>query len=280
MGDVQHRLALGVEPRQHLEHLRRGVGVEVAGRLIADDQHRITCQRARDRDPLLLTTRQLRRQMIELVPQPDELRGCAPPARTARVWSRDARNRAAAPRSRAPSGLAAAGRTGTRSRRSPPATRRAAPRSSDRSARRRPSPSPRSGRSIPVIMLMIVDLPLPDGPTIATISPVAIDRSTPRNAGYSSLPLRYTFSTPTSSINVVAIARDPEWRTATVPTVDLLDDRVRDVRAQPSTIRRSSATAIGRAPHAGSVLIPDSRARRRRASICCAGSVGSSSRPR
>ena len=56
-------------------------------------------------------------------------------------------------------------------------------------------------------MLMIVDLPLPEGPTIATISPAAIDRSTPRNAGYSSLPVRYTFSTPTSSINVaVALA--------------------------------------------------------------------------
>jgi hypothetical protein len=43
---------------------------------------------------------------------------------------------------------------------------------------------------MPVIMFMMVDLPLPDGPTTAIISPSWISRSTPRNAGYSSLPVR------------------------------------------------------------------------------------------
>src|SRR6185312_7168456 len=51
---------------------------------------------------------------------------------------------------------------------------------------------------------LIVDFPLPDGPTIATISPAAIARSTPRSASYASLPLRYTFSTPASSIRIAA----------------------------------------------------------------------------
>jgi hypothetical protein len=41
---------------------------------------------------------------------------------------------------------------------------------------------PEVGRSIPAIRLMIVVLPLPDGPVIATISPAAMARSTPRSA--------------------------------------------------------------------------------------------------
>jgi hypothetical protein len=57
---------------------------------------------------------------------------------------------------------------------------------------RRPSTVtvPAVGRSMPVIMFMIVDLPLPDGPTIATMSPSAIVRSTPRRAAYSTRPVR------------------------------------------------------------------------------------------
>jgi hypothetical protein len=49
---------------------------------------------------------------------------------------------------------------------------------------RRPSTAtdPELGRSIPVIRFRIVVLPLPDGPTTATISPATIDRSTPRKA--------------------------------------------------------------------------------------------------
>ena len=35
---------------------------------------------------------------------------------------------------------------------------------------------------MPVIMFMTVDLPLPDRPTIATMSPRSIVRSTPRSA--------------------------------------------------------------------------------------------------
>src|SRR5512133_1159156 len=39
--DVEDGLALVVQPVQELEHLRRGVCVEVAGRLVADDQFRV-----------------------------------------------------------------------------------------------------------------------------------------------------------------------------------------------------------------------------------------------
>ena len=42
--------------------------------------------------------------------------------------------------------------------------------------------TPAVGRSIPVIMFMIVVLPLPEGPTIATIWPSSMVRSTPRSA--------------------------------------------------------------------------------------------------
>ena len=43
------------------------------GRLVAHDQPRIGRERARDRDPLLLPAGELRRQMIELVAEPDQL---------------------------------------------------------------------------------------------------------------------------------------------------------------------------------------------------------------
>ncbi len=55
---------------------------------------------------------------------------------------------------------------------------------------------PAVGRSIPVKTLRIVDFPLPDGPTMAISSPRLMVTSTPLSAGYSSRPVRYTFSTP------------------------------------------------------------------------------------
>src|SRR5579862_2227814 len=71
--DVQHRLTLVIQTLEQLEHLAGRDRVEVAGRLVTDDQLRITGQRAGDRDTLLLTTRELRRQMIGLIAQADEL---------------------------------------------------------------------------------------------------------------------------------------------------------------------------------------------------------------
>jgi hypothetical protein len=88
MADVQHRLALIVQPGEQLEHLDRRVRVEVAGRLIADDQLRITRERACNRHPLLLTTRQLRREMVELVSQTDQLEVVRRPLNRSRLEPR------------------------------------------------------------------------------------------------------------------------------------------------------------------------------------------------
>ena len=52
---------------------------------------------------------------------------------------------------------------------------------------------PAVGRSMPVIMLSIVDLPEPDGPTMATSWPSSMSRSTPLSASNSSLPVLYVF---------------------------------------------------------------------------------------
>ena len=49
---------------------------------------------------------------------------------------------------------------------------------------------PAVGRSMPAMRLMMVDLPLPDGPVTATISPAAMARSTPLSAGKPTFPLR------------------------------------------------------------------------------------------
>ncbi len=72
------------------DHLAPGPRVEVAGRLVGEDDLRALGDRARDRDPLALAARQLRRPVGQPVPEPDTLeRGpCGLPAiarRRARV---------------------------------------------------------------------------------------------------------------------------------------------------------------------------------------------------
>ena len=62
-----------VQPLEQVEHLRRRLRVEVAGRLVADQQRRVGRERARDRHALLLAARQLGRQVVELVAEPDQL---------------------------------------------------------------------------------------------------------------------------------------------------------------------------------------------------------------
>src|SRR5512133_1583102 len=59
--DVEDGLALVVEPLQQLEHLRCRLGVEVAGRLVADDQLWVRSECPCDRDTLLFAARQLGR---------------------------------------------------------------------------------------------------------------------------------------------------------------------------------------------------------------------------
>src|SRR5512146_383860 len=70
--DVEHRLALLVQALEELEHLGRRDRVEVARRLVADDQLRIGRERTRDGNALLLAARKLRGQVVELVAEPHQ----------------------------------------------------------------------------------------------------------------------------------------------------------------------------------------------------------------
>ena len=59
VGDHHHRLArLARERVEEVEHRRGGLGVEVAGGLVGEDQGGVVDQRARDRHPLLLAARE------------------------------------------------------------------------------------------------------------------------------------------------------------------------------------------------------------------------------
>src|SRR5579884_329837 len=62
---------LPVEPFQQSEDLVTRMGIEIAGRLVGQDQLRPQHQRARDGDPLLLAAGELSRPMVKAVRQPD-----------------------------------------------------------------------------------------------------------------------------------------------------------------------------------------------------------------
>src|SRR5689334_11809413 len=70
--DVENRLALLVQPLQQLEHLLGRARIEVARRLVPDDELRVARERAGDRDTLLLAPGELGREMVELVSEPHE----------------------------------------------------------------------------------------------------------------------------------------------------------------------------------------------------------------
>ena len=68
----QHRVVtFAGEVTQHAEHLPARVQIEAAGRLVAQHQRRFLHQRPGDRDPLLLAARQLRREPVDDLRQPD-----------------------------------------------------------------------------------------------------------------------------------------------------------------------------------------------------------------
>src|ERR671911_1652968 len=66
--------------------------------------------------------------------------------------------------------------------------------------------SPRSNSSRPERQLRSVVLPHPEGPMTATISPRAIERSTPRRARTRTPPAVYSFSTPLASTIALSAA--------------------------------------------------------------------------
>ena len=69
----EHRRAARVDLAEQVHDLERQVGIEVAGRLVGEDELRIVDERARDRDALLLAARQLLGKRVHAVLQPDPL---------------------------------------------------------------------------------------------------------------------------------------------------------------------------------------------------------------
>ena len=60
----ERRLAPPLQPEQQIDHMAAGLAVEVAGRLVGENELRPAAQGARDGDALLLAARELRREMI------------------------------------------------------------------------------------------------------------------------------------------------------------------------------------------------------------------------
>src|SRR5436190_2381433 len=76
----QHGRAPRVDLAEQVHDLEREVRIEVAGRLVGEDDHRIVDERARDRDPLLLAAGELHRIRVHPVLQPDPLQHLEGPA--------------------------------------------------------------------------------------------------------------------------------------------------------------------------------------------------------
>src|ERR1700681_1203396 len=69
--DDEQRLPARVERHQQLEHVLRGTRVELAGRLVGEQQRRLVDERARDRDALLLAARERGRAVVHTIAQTD-----------------------------------------------------------------------------------------------------------------------------------------------------------------------------------------------------------------
>ena len=100
VGDEDERLAvLAVEPAEEGEDLGRALRVEVAGRLVGEDERRPVHQRSGDRHPLLLAAGELGRAMVASAGQPDEVerlvgrRPCGRAAERRRTRRRASRSR-------------------------------------------------------------------------------------------------------------------------------------------------------------------------------------------
>ena len=143
--DHDDRLAvLAVERLQQVEDLVAGLAIEVAGRLVAEQQRRVGDDRARDADALLLAAGELPRVVLGAVGEADDLQRDARRASAARPST--ASSAAAAARRCARRSAPAAGcRAGRRSRCAASASATAAPPLQRVDvARRRPRPRRRS----------------------------------------------------------------------------------------------------------------------------------------
>src|SRR4051794_30189647 len=81
VGDHDDGPAGRVQVVEHPQQVGAGLGVQVAGRLVGQDQRGRGDQGTGDRDPLLLAAGQLRRLVVQPVAQPNQVeRGQRPPA--------------------------------------------------------------------------------------------------------------------------------------------------------------------------------------------------------
>ena len=67
----QRRLPPPLQAEQQIDHLLAGLAVEIAGRLVGEDDLRARAERAGDGDALLLAARELRREMIGAMREAD-----------------------------------------------------------------------------------------------------------------------------------------------------------------------------------------------------------------
>ncbi len=99
-----------------VEQALRRVRIEVAGRLVGEQDRRRVGQRARHGDALLLSARQRARELVGLIGDAEPVEQVRARARGVRAPASACRNPSAASRSRPRSASAAAERTGTRCR--------------------------------------------------------------------------------------------------------------------------------------------------------------------
>ena len=159
-----------IERVKQVEDFIARLAVEIAGRLVAQQDARIGDDRARDADALFLAAGQLARLVLRAIGESDqrERRGRALcPLRACRAASAAAATR----RCERPSAPAAGCTSGTRSRRDRRASARARHPTAARVAAPRLRASRCVGRSSPPIRLSNVVLPEPDGPMSARKSP-------------------------------------------------------------------------------------------------------------
>ena len=96
----QREAELGLQRVDQVEHARAGVGVEVAGRLVAQQQRRALGERAGDRHALRLAARQLAGKRVELGREPDEREQLLRLRAASWPWSTTPTRPAGAPRAR------------------------------------------------------------------------------------------------------------------------------------------------------------------------------------
>ena len=194
VGDEDDRLAaLGARAPEHVQDLGAGRVVQVAGRLVGEQEGRPVDERAGERHPLLLAGGQLVGTVALLA-----RRGRPPPGRRAIAAdsSRPSGSRAGHDEGQAHV-LARRERIGTRLKnwktkpvlRPAELRRRVVAEPADR-RRRRGRPRRSVGRSSPPRRWRSVLLPEPDGPITATNSPGSTASDTPRTASTSAPPIR------------------------------------------------------------------------------------------